>query len=54
VDVIREREEVGGFDRCNPEHSLRLGELVRVTAGAFEDMVGRLVDLRHQDRVVAT
>jgi transcriptional antiterminator RfaH len=52
VDVIREREEAGGFDRCNPQHSLRLGELVRVTAGAFEDMVGKLVELRDQDRVV--
>jgi len=25
---------------------------VRVTAGALEDMVGRLVELRDQDRVV--
>jgi transcriptional antiterminator RfaH len=52
VNVIREREEAGGFDRSNPRDSLRLGELVRVTAGAFEDMVGRLVELRDQDRVV--
>jgi transcription antitermination factor NusG len=34
------------------KHSLRLGELVRVTAGAFEDMVGMLVELRDQDRIV--
>ena len=34
------------------KHSLRLGELVRVTAGALEDMVGMLVELRDQDRIV--
>lgn len=52
VGAIRERENAGAFDRSNPWRSLRLGELVRVTAGAFEDMVGRLVELRDQDRVV--
>jgi len=52
VTALREREETGGFDRLNPCQSLRLGELVRVTAGALEDMVGRLVELRDQDRVV--
>jgi len=52
VDVIREREAAGGFDWCNPQHSLRVGELVRVTAGAFEGMVGKLVELRDRDRVV--
>ena len=52
VTAIREREEAGGFDRRDPQHSPRLGELVRVTAGAFEEMVGRLVELRDQDRVV--
>jgi transcription antitermination factor NusG len=46
------REEAGDFDRLDPRVSLRLGELVRVTAGALEDMVGRLVELRDQDRVV--
>jgi transcriptional antiterminator RfaH len=35
VTAIREREEAGGFDRLNPCQSLRLGELVRVTAGAL-------------------
>ena len=52
VAAIREREEGGGFDRLDPRQLLRLGELVRVTAGALEDMVGRLVELRDQDRVV--
>ena len=52
VSAIREREEAGYFDRDNPQQSLRLGELVRVTTGALEDMVGRLVELRDQDRVV--
>jgi transcriptional antiterminator RfaH len=52
VAAIREREEAGVFDRVDPQRSLRLGDLVRVTTGAFEDMVGRLVELREQDRVV--
>ncbi len=52
VATIRAREEAGDFDRLSPHHSLRLGELVRVTAGAFEDMVGMLVELRDQDRVI--
>jgi transcriptional antiterminator RfaH len=52
VAMLRAREEAGDFDRLNPKHSLPLGKLVRVTAGAFEDMVGMLVELRDQDRVV--
>lgn len=52
VSTLREREAVGAFDRDTVRQSLRLGELVRVTSGAFEDMVGRLVELRDQDRVV--
>jgi len=52
VATIRAKEEAGDFDRLNPQQSLRLGELVRVTAGAFEDMVGMLVELRDQDRIV--
>jgi len=52
VSAIEEREKAGAFDRVNPQQSLRLGELVRVTAGALEDMIGRLVELRDQDRVV--
>jgi transcriptional antiterminator RfaH len=52
VEAIREREQAGGFDRLGLQRSLRLGELVRVTAGALEDLVGRLVELRDQDRVV--
>ena len=52
IAAIREREDAGGFDRLDSRQSLRLGELVRVTEGALEDMVGRLVELREQDRVV--
>ena len=52
VTAIREREDTGAFDRLDSREMLRLGELVRVTTGAFEDMVGRLVELRDQDRVV--
>jgi transcriptional antiterminator RfaH len=52
VDAIREREQEGAFDGLDPRHALRTGELVRVTTGAFEDMVGRLVELRDRDRVV--
>ena len=35
--AIREREEIGAFDRLDPRHALRRGGLVRVTSGAFED-----------------
>jgi transcriptional antiterminator RfaH len=52
VAAIRAQEEAGDFDRLNPRHSLRLGQLVRVSAGAFEDMVGTLVELRDQERIV--
>jgi transcriptional antiterminator RfaH len=52
VTAIREREHVGAFDQLDPRQSLKLGGLVRVTTGAFEDMVGRLVELRDQERVV--
>jgi transcriptional antiterminator RfaH len=52
IAAIREREDSGAFDRFDRRQNLRLGDLVRVTAGAFEDMLGRLVELRDQDRVV--
>ncbi|MGH7064686.1 MAG: transcription termination/antitermination protein NusG [Stellaceae bacterium] len=50
--ALREREAAGLFDQLDPARRLRLGEMVRITAGAFEDMIGRLVELRDQDRVV--
>ena len=52
IKEIREREHAGAFDRLDSRPALKLGELVRVTAGAFEDMVGRLVELRDQERIV--
>lgn len=50
IAALREQEKAGAFDRLT--RPLRLGELVRIGAGAFEDMIGRLVELREQDRVV--
>jgi transcriptional antiterminator RfaH len=52
VTGLQEQEMAGVFDRLGRGESLRLGELVRVSAGAFQDMIGRLVELRDQDRVV--
>lgn len=52
VTALQEQEMAGAFDRLGRGESLRLGELVRVSAGAFQDMIGRLVELRDQDRVV--
>lgn len=52
VEAIRAREREGAFDGLDPPERLRPGELVRVTAGAFGDMVGRLVELHDHDRVI--
>ena len=52
VEAIRSREEAGTFDRLDPRRTLRPGELIRVTAGAFADMIGRLVELHDNDRVI--
>ena len=52
IAALREQEACGGFDAIGRRRPLRMGELVRVSAGAFEDMIGRLVELRDQDRVV--
>jgi transcriptional antiterminator RfaH len=49
---LREGERSGAFDRPWRGRPLRIGDLVRISAGAFEDMIGRLVELRDQDRVV--
>lgn len=52
VTAMREREREGALYGLDPRHSLRAGEAVRVTEGAFADIVGRLVELRDRDRVV--
>jgi transcriptional antiterminator RfaH len=52
VEAIRAREQDGSFDGLDPRCSLRPGDLVRITAGAFEAMAGRLVELRDDDRVI--
>jgi len=52
VTGLREREAAGLFDRLATRRTLCVGELVRVTAGVFEDLIGRLLELDDQDRVV--
>ncbi len=52
LDVLRQQEEAGGLDRLAGRQLPRLGKSVRISAGAFEDMIGRLVDLRDEDRVI--
>jgi transcriptional antiterminator RfaH len=52
VEAIRTCEQEGAYDGLGMRHRLRPGELVRVTAGAFADMVGRLVELHDNDRVI--
>ena len=52
VEALRAQEGAGAFDALVRRRTPRLGELVRISAGAFEDMVGRLIELRDQDRVI--
>jgi len=52
VEALRAQEGAGAFDALARRRTPRLGELVRISAGAFEDMVGRLIELRDQDRVI--
>jgi transcriptional antiterminator RfaH len=52
VEALRAQEGAGGFDALARRRLPQLGESVRISAGAFEDMIGRLVELRDQDRVV--
>ena len=52
VERLREEERDGGFDRVGRSRPLQLGELVRISAGACEEMIGRLIELRGPDRVV--
>jgi transcriptional antiterminator RfaH len=52
IEALREQEQAGTFDRVTTRQSFRVGDLVRVTEGAFEEMIGRLVELRDRDQVV--
>ena len=52
VMALREQERAGVFERLARRRPPGLGEMVRISAGAFEDMIGRLIELRDQDRVV--
>ena len=52
VEALRAQEGAGALDALASRRAPRLGDLVRISAGAFEDMVGRLIELRDQDRVV--
>lgn len=51
IDALRRREGEGAFDLLSPMQALRTGDAVRVTAGPFEDLVGRLLDLADHERV---
>jgi len=50
--ALRAQEAEGLFDRIGARRPLNVGELVRVTVGAFREMVGQLIELRDQDRIV--
>jgi transcriptional antiterminator RfaH len=52
VAAIQAREVAGDFDRLTQRVRMSMGDLVRVTAGTFEEMVGTLVELREQERIV--
>lgn len=52
VEALRAQEGAGTFDSLARQRLPPVGELVRISAGAFEDMIGRLIELREQDRVV--
>jgi transcriptional antiterminator RfaH len=52
VAALRAQEAAGLFNRIAAHRALKVGELVRVTIGAFQEMVGQLIELRDQDRVV--
>ena len=52
VEALRAQEGAGTFDSLAHRRLPPVGELVRISAGAFEDMIGRLIELREQDRVV--
>jgi transcriptional antiterminator RfaH len=52
IDALRQQEQAGTFDRVTARQSFRVGDLVRVTEGAFGEMIGRLVELRDRDQVV--
>jgi transcriptional antiterminator RfaH len=51
VEALQAQEGAGAFDGLS-RRTPRLGDLVRISAGALEDMIGRLIELRDQDRVV--
>jgi transcriptional antiterminator RfaH len=53
VATLREHEAAGEFDRLATRPPLRPGALMRVATGAFEELVGQLLKLRDQGRVVA-
>jgi transcriptional antiterminator RfaH len=52
VAALRAQEAAGLFTDMAARRTLKVGELVRITFGAFQEMVGQLVELRDQDRVV--
>lgn len=51
IDTIRKREGEGAFDRITAVQKFKLGEVVRIVAGPFEDCIGRLVEASDDERV---
>jgi len=51
IVTLREHKAAGEFDRLATRRPLRPGALVRVTTGAFEELVGQLLELRDHERV---
>jgi transcriptional antiterminator RfaH len=52
VAALRAQESAGALDGLARRRLPPVGEPVRISGGAFADMVGRLLELRDQDRVV--
>lgn len=51
VQVIREAQEAGAFDRRRTVKPLVIGDTVRVTSGPFADRISAIIELRGQDRL---
>ncbi len=51
VDALRRRESEGAFDLISPAQHLRAGDAIRVTRGAFADLVGRFLGAADDERV---
>lgn len=52
VATLRANESAGAFDETRAARALAPGAAVRVLVGPFADVVGRLVALREDDRIL--